>query len=201
MTLRGVSAGGKHRANRPSYGNLFLRLRNVAHGLMFSAPCFGVADADIPSRGHDGFADGVRIASRSTEIEIRQPARSARRRVRLEHRQTVCALYELHRRAPPRIHLDGRRRSSRTMKSMPLTPTRPNSSAAACASVLASSTSALSWKNSGVCSRGAGVRMFPQIGILPRRRPIRRQAAAIRRAAPLLGRGRRQRRSIRSGLR
>ena len=80
-----------------------------------------------------------------TKSNIGQRAGRARRRMRLEHRETIGALDELHGRAPARVDFDRRtERPSRTMKSMPLTPTRPNSSATARASAHAASTSAAS---------------------------------------------------------
>ena len=65
-----------------------------------------VADHDVAPREDHGLADGGRAASRPREIELGQRAGRARRRVRAEHRETVGALHQLHRRGPARVHFD-----------------------------------------------------------------------------------------------
>ena len=58
---------------------------------------------DIPPREHNRLAEGACAAPRAAQIEVGQRAGRARRRVRVEDREPVRTLHELHRRAPARV--------------------------------------------------------------------------------------------------
>src|SRR5207247_4601494 len=87
------------------------RTRNVPD-TRIREPHARVADGDVVPREDDSFACGARAAPGAHKIERGQRASFARGRVCPEHRETVDALHELHRRGPPGVHLDDVRNPS-----------------------------------------------------------------------------------------
>ena len=140
-----------------------------------------VADRDVAAREDDGLADGARAASRLQRD--RTPAARRRRTPPrgAEHRETVGALDELHRRDQRGFTSMAYGTPSRATKSMPLTPTTPNSSATARASAA---------RQRRASHRSRTARRRPprgccrSTGIPPPRTRARRPAGARRRAAP-----------------
>src|SRR6266850_4690915 len=106
----GVAGGGEHGAHGSTSGDWFTRVRHVANA-RHSVPCeprSRVTDRDVSAREDYRLADSAaRAASRPDEIELRQRANGARRRVRPEHREAVGAFHEFHGRGPAWVHFDG----------------------------------------------------------------------------------------------
>src|SRR6478672_9285738 len=99
-----VAAGGEHGADRMTGAYPRARpghITDLMHmRLALRRPRGGVADRSGVAGEHHRLAHRLRRSTGLREIEIRQHAVAARRRMDTEHGEAVGALDELHRRAP-----------------------------------------------------------------------------------------------------